>query len=920
MKKQVKKILGTIVLFSMSAGAFESAEWNNVVRRSIDDRINSREVLGHIKFEPLFIKSVPKNPLAHFVATDVPNQRKQLLDVAVVGATHGRTEGIRRATLDAFSEVEAQSDKNAAKLAIGGKYQKIFSEIISDFEKMSDADLVAEAQKVNVNQGRADSYGFQDGAKAGQAAALKTAYVRGAASNGKAEAEKVADTKLQERAQKEANERAMQNAKNNIMKAETLKSAPAIEQNTDSEIKSRLFAEPDWEASPFYKPPTRQNGDKELKLYVDTYRKAFVDAARSAYAAVLPEAKTEAVRSLTYWFKNRYEKMDQTTILNELSLQTKVGFLSSYKNTREESYKKNYETAYNDFITQRENVAYPKMFESAYLKARDVAFAELTKNIPPDVEASVVDENEDGIYSPGEYAHLKLDFTNWGGDTKSDLVAKIKSAAGLVVMKQDEQIKTLGARTKTSVHRVLPFKIPTDTQIGVTKTLEMEFYFRGDLKKTIPVSVPISLPFEITDLKINKKSLPATIGLKDNLFLRAVVNSKKIKRGRNDVTLQAKIVSLDNDGENSAVGDVPKNVLAAGVDFPKVSIKDGRTFGVKKFRAEVYEDSRLAGYKDFEVTASDSLPRVNKGVYEVVQADGKVSPADLMLVTDNHEFAQSLKVEAAKVNLKLAVVNTNVIASGALGNHLDCRSGIPVVVSAGLNEINLVLKAGCPVLIAKSNQFSPGNNEIREIAIDGGYDRGFEIPPHTFTKNSFSESGLVFSAFDYFIGTDYGQKLGRVNSKTFVTSENEIKNWPSALQEFVMVTMPVEKKALTIVQAKNIGDQAKFDLLTQVLKVELIKEINDNKKWGLDEFSPERSLQNTRLHKFMKVYEQLPEADRKSFFEIGVAIREVAGSVFSGFFNKSRGHVIEAAQSLLSDTALGDISESCGWLQEAAPC
>ncbi len=918
------KLLGSILLLSVAAGAFQSEDWNDVVRRAIEDRKNNREVLGYIKYEAMVIPSnVPKNPNAFLMNSKPVDPRKLIADVQTLGAMHGRTEGIRRATLDAFNEVEADSDKNASKQAVGDKYQKLFAQVMTEYEKMGDAGIMSEVSKFNLEQGKTENYGFQDGVKAGQALAAKSKYVESGTAVGKAEAEKVTDNKLKERAEKEAKERATREAEANLMKPETLKPVPVVEQNTDAEIKSRLFDEPDWESSPYFKPPKKVGGSEQEKVkYAELYKKAFVEMAKKAYAAVKPVAKAEAARSLTYWYKSKYAKLDHTQILNDLTLQAKLGFLSAYNATRAEKYKRNYDTAYSAYVLSREREAYPRMFTDSYNSVKDVIMTSLAQNIKPTVEGFVVDENADGVFAPGELAFLVLDINNWGPATQNgDLVAKITPSSSKVkVGTQQEQVKPVAARSKSQIQKLLPFKIADNANVGFAANASVEIQFKGETIKTIPVSVEVNYPLEVTKVTVGKSmgEVPI-IGLGEKFNVTASIKSRKLtadhksfagKVGTDGSTTMIVVKSLDQEGEDSK--SLPLQYSGRDSSAPVVfnsptlatQVKPDKSFGNKKFRFEISEGGRVVGFKDFEVFAAEALPRLTENTYNTLAKDGTYAIADILLISDNHDFSQTVKAAAAKSGYKVAVVDTNV--SSDVAPFLEkCSQKIPVIINAAAAWVQMALANQCSVLVVKPGQWPMRNDVLKATLKEKGYDHNFEMNPYVPESLKFLPDGLTYHVFDSFIGTNSEKKLGRLNFMTVGYSpDGQIQNWEQAVTEFVMVTMPIEQKVLKMLEAETLGLQQSFELLKVALYNELVKEVNDNKKWELDEYqSGGRHLQRTRLFRFMKVYKGLPTASRRHFLPMAPQLKEAAGSFFGGIFNSRRSNVMDLIQPLTEDAA-----------------
>lgn len=903
------RLISSLILLSMGAMAFENAAWNDIVKRAIEDRKNNREVLGYIKYEPIVLPSnLPKNPNAYLMSGNA-DPRKILNDVRLAGALHGRTEGIRRATLEAFSEVEAESDKNAAKLAVGEKYLEVLRHVTAEYEKLSDTQLLAEAQKVNVASGRPDSYGFQDGSKAGAALAAKSKYVESGTAKGKAEAEKVVDIKLDERAKNDAKLRATNEAKANLMKPEALQPAKTVEQNSDVDIKSRLFDEPEWENSPYYKPPVRQTNDKDSQVYLDNYRKAFSEAAKKAYQLVKPQARTEAARSMTYWFKNRYAKMDHTAVIADLTSQVKVGFLSSYGKGREDSYKKNFEAAYNAYAQEREK-GYDGRVEASYLMVKDAILVNLSQNLKPSVEAKLIDDSNDGVFAPGEVGYFNLDVSNWGIATSDgDLVANIKGMDGLATMTQQEGLKKIVGRTRITVGKVLPIRIPEGMAVGTTVNLTLEVKFRGEVIKTAAMPLTVKYPFEASNLLVNAVPVAqATVALGEPFEVRADLVSNKMNNDKYaGVKLRPvlQIKSLDQDGTPSkkvtadfGIHD-SKTQLTSLEDVSGAQVKPSAQFGQKKFRLEILEDNKLAGFKDFEISTTDPLPKVSaNSEIQILMPDGTTPKASLLLITGDHAFAQTFKVEASKVHLNVAVVNEKVTPERRVVEILENCKNTPVIVDGRMLWVVKALNKSCPVLIAKHD----AKFNVDELGGTlSGYDSEFEKDPFFVSPRKYSNGGLMFYEFDYFIGTSKERNLGAINFMRYAQSETEIKNWPAALAEFVIVNMLVEEKVAAL--ATLTPTDKEFDLLKTSLANDLEKEIRDNRKWELDEYNPSNSMKITRVFRFMQAYKKLPPEARKHFFSFSERLKDSTGSVFSGMFNSRRTHVIDILQPLLDDAS-----------------
>jgi hypothetical protein len=916
----MKKIIASALLLSAVAGAFQSDAWNDVVRRAIEDRKNNREILGYIKYEPLIIKRTPSNPNAYLMDSAPVDPRKMMAEVSIAGATHGRTEGIRRATMDAFNEVEADSDKNAAKLAVGDKYQKALAQIVTEFETMGDAGIMVELKKYNLTQGKAENYGFQDGQKAGSAVATKSKYVESGSVNGKAEAEKLTDGKLKERANREARDRATREAEANLMKPESLKVQPAFDQNSDADVKSRLFDEPNWEDSPYFKPPKKAGGDNDAVKFVELYKKSFVEAARKAYATVKPVAKQEAARSLTYWYKSKYAKLDHTQIINDLTLQAKLGFLSAYESTRAEKYKKNFENSYNMYALAREKEVYPKMFEETYKGVKDVIMNDLSHNLKPSVDGFVVDENADGVFAPGELAFVVLDINNWGGAATNagDLVVKIApSTSNLKTSVASEQVKPVPARSKSQVQKLLPFKITDDAKPGFAANATVEVLYKNETIRTIPVSVEVNLPLEVQSVTIsNSEGQRNVIGLGDSFKVRANGISRKMTADRKkyvgkieNATVTVK--SLDQGGADSQtvqlkeIGSEGSRPVNFTTPYLESSIKIDKGLGPKKFRLEIADNGKVIGAKEFEVVAVEPLPRVSdKGEYKVLQGTTMV-PADVLLISDSADLSQRFKAAAEKSNLKVAVVDTNLTAK--VEPYLEkCSQNIPVAMTADAKWLELALAKQCAVLVLKDNQWPLSDRTVvvRSI-VANGFDKEFEVKPSPFEPLTvkYINDGLTYNVYDAFVGINFKSSFGRLNFMTVAfTPEGETMDLEKAVREFVLVTQPLGKKVQGIVDAANAGDQATLDLLKASLLNDLLKEIKDNKKYDLDEYEPTRNMKHTRLYRFVNFYKALPEGSRAMFYSMAEPLKDSAGSFFS--FSSRRSHILDVIKPLTSDAAM----------------
>jgi len=153
------------------------------------------------------------------------------------------------------------------------------------------------------------------------------------------------------------------------------------------------------------------------------------------------------------------------------------------------SYRRGYSEGFDLAVTETAAIAFPYAYDRAYAEAYDRWFADWTAHPHPGLgEVRLEDDNEDGIFEPGERLRAFVEVVNYGGGAGSfELIA---SGSGLVATKATT-VRTPGrgrGATAQTLSLAVDLGVPSRTRTTVTVVF-------GDARADVPLYISRPLEF-----------------------------------------------------------------------------------------------------------------------------------------------------------------------------------------------------------------------------------------------------------------------------------------------------------------------------------------------------------------------------------------------------------------------------------------